>query len=218
MVLLFFMRMGAKSIRLISKSNSKGSMAIRILIVDDNTDLLEIMDNYLNSFDYEVSTTENGHDALEMLELAPFEIIVTDIKMPMVDGMELLQNVSKKYPQTSVIVATAFSEEYSYMDVINAGAIDFITKPFTKGEFQAKVCRVVGEQKLQKKLHQDLIEQEKNEEEKLNMQAIIYQQEKMASIGQLAAGVAHEINNPIGFITSNLGSLQKYIKKTVGLC
>ncbi len=186
---------------------------MRILIVEDNLDLMENMVIYLNSYDYVVSTAGNGLEALEMLENECFDIVISDIKMPKYDGMELLRTIKEKHIKTEVIMVTAFSEEYGYMEVINAGAIDFLSKPFTNDELQAKVCRVVREIKLQKKLQQDLIEQKIYEEEKQKMQAIIYQQEKMASIGQLAAGVAHEINNPIGFITSNLASLQKYIEK-----
>jgi signal transduction histidine kinase len=187
-------------------------MEIKILIVDDCLDSLDNMVHFLECFDYQICKAMNGQEALDIMKYTSFDIVLTDIKMPEMDGMQLLHAIRTNYPRIAVIIATAFYE-YSYMDVIKAGAIDYISKPFTRDEFQAKVCRVVREQQLQIKLRQDLIEQQKNEEEKINLHAIIYQQEKMATIGQLAAGVAHEINNPIGFITSNLGTLQKYAGK-----
>ncbi len=115
--------------------------------------------------------------------------------------------------------------------MIEFGACDFLYKPFSKDELEAKLNRIVRARKLKseierknkeyKKKNKDLLQSNKKLNETLRelkeTQSYLLQSEKMASIGQLAAGVAHEMNNPIGFVYSNLGSLIKYCNKVLEL-
>ena len=101
----------------------------RILIVDDDPLILELLDISVNSFGFDCVKANNGLEAMEILEKQSFTIVITDMVMPEVGGMELLEHIKTHYPQTSVIVVTGYTGTFSYMDVIRAGAGDFILKP-----------------------------------------------------------------------------------------
>jgi len=122
--------------------------AVRILIVDDDPVVLEVMKSVISVHGFFIATANNGKQALDALQSEPFSIILTDINMPVMDGMELLREVKERYPKIGVIVVTSLSEDYSYVDVINAGAIDYMTKPFESTELLAKLRRVIREQTL----------------------------------------------------------------------
>ncbi len=123
-------------------------MAPRILIVDDDPLILETVGFFVSSFGYECDTTSNAREALDILNRKQFNIIISDIVMPGMNGMDLLKEVKKLYPEIGVILVTAYAENFSYSDVIRAGAIDFISKPFLKDELKAKLDRVVREQNI----------------------------------------------------------------------
>lgn len=119
---------------------------IKILLVDDDPIILDLMKEYVTSFGFDFATASNGVEAANALENDFYSIVITDISMPEMDGIELLKHVRLNHPKTGVIVVTGLSEEYSYVDVINAGAIDYLTKPFEGGELLAKLNRVIREQ------------------------------------------------------------------------
>ena len=127
---------------------------INILLVDDDPDLLQIMQRILELESYSFATAKDGVQAVKKMRESPFDIVITDINMPNMNGMELLEHIIKLYPQTGVIVATGYSADHSYVDVISAGAIDYMTKPFDGEELLAKLKRVVREQALVKELEQ----------------------------------------------------------------
>lgn len=121
---------------------------IKILIVDDDPIVLSVMESIIAAHGYPLSTATDGKQALEVLHKDKFSIVITDINMPVMNGMDLLKNVKAEFPKVGVIMVTGYSEDYSYMDVINAGAIDFMTKPFNGPELVAKLRRVIREQAL----------------------------------------------------------------------
>lgn len=127
---------------------------IFILLVDDDPVVLEVMKHYITSFGYSSSTASDGLEAIECLKQKKYHIVITDVNMPNMDGMELLRHIREKFPHTGVIVVTGLSEEYSYVDVIKAGAIDYMTKPFEGDELLAKLHRVIREQTLVRELEQ----------------------------------------------------------------
>jgi len=123
-----------------------------ILIVDDDDQLRDVFEDLLEALDFSVVSASNGHEALNMLKTQPCTFLLTDMKMPEMDGMELIGKVAKAYPEISIIAMTGFSEGYRYVDVINAGASDFIKKPFDLEELEAKIRRVITERDMRREL------------------------------------------------------------------
>jgi diguanylate cyclase (GGDEF)-like protein len=120
----------------------------RILVVDDDPLILELLDISIQSFGFDCMTAGNGREAIEILEKQSFAIVITDMMMPEVTGMELLAHIKKYYPQISVVIVTGYTEIFSYVDVVKAGASDFILKPFNADELEAKINRILREKKM----------------------------------------------------------------------
>lgn len=123
-----------------------------ILIVDDDDQLRDVFESLLKALNFSVSSAPGGREALKMLETYQCTFLLTDMKMPEMDGMELIGRVAKAYPEISIIAMTGFSEGYRYVDVINAGASDFIKKPFDLEELEAKIRRVITERDMRLEL------------------------------------------------------------------
>jgi len=120
----------------------------RILVVDDEEIMRDTVAEIVNQIGYERATARNGHEALEVLKKEPFNILITDIKMPGMDGFELMKVVRTEFPNIYIICMTAHGGSYSYNDVVASGATDYITKPFTVDELRAKLHRVTREKRL----------------------------------------------------------------------
>ncbi len=106
----------------------------RILVVDDETNMRRILQATLQREGYDVTTAENGHAALNEMKKDPREIVITDLNMPVMDGMTLLKNLSRLYPDTPVIILTAHGTVENAVQAMKEGAGDYITKPFDINE------------------------------------------------------------------------------------
>lgn len=124
----------------------------KILLVDDEPLLLRLLETSVASYGFDYESAEDGVEAVEKLEKGGFNVVITDMSMPRMDGMQLLKYIKENHPQTDVIVVTGFTETFTYTDVIKSGASDFISKPFNVDELEAKINRVIREQKLIRKL------------------------------------------------------------------
>ncbi len=124
-----------------------------ILIVDDDPFLRETLEKLLEVVGIISNSASNGDEAIKLLEKNKYTMVLTDMKMPGIDGMELIKLVSSHGFDVSVIAMTGYSEGYSYVDVINAGASDFIKKPFGIEELEAKIRRIITERNLRKELN-----------------------------------------------------------------
>lgn len=123
-----------------------------ILIVDDDASLRDVFENLLKALGFSTTSVDSGHNALILLDKKQYSFLLTDMKMPEMDGMELIKKVSSLNPDISIIAMTGFSEGYRYVDVINAGASDFIKKPFDLEELEAKIRRIINERNLRREL------------------------------------------------------------------
>lgn len=193
--------------------------ATQILVVDDTPANLKLLTEILTNHGYRVRPASNGRLALKSVAAMAPDLILLDITMPDMDGYEVCCELKSNENSSSipVIFISALNDTTYKVRGFESGGIDFITKPFQAAEVLARVDTHLSLRRLQKKieeqnlqLHQEIAERVRFEEELKNTQAQMLHQEKMASIGQLAAGVAHEINNPLGFILSNLASLKRY--------
>lgn len=125
----------------------------KILIVDDDERNLNLFSTYIDSFGFQYDTAEDGQAAVKKLESGNFTIVLTDIVMPRMDGIQLLKYIHEHYPKIGVIVITGYANEsFTYTNMIKSGASDFITKPFCADELEAKLNRLVRELNLVRQL------------------------------------------------------------------
>ena len=121
---------------------------LKILLVDDDKSVLEILTGLIAIFGHDYDTAKDGVEAITKLKQGTFHVVLTDMIMPNIDGMELLKYINANYPKIKVMVVTGYERTFSYTDVIRAGASDFISKPFNTDELEAKINRLVREIEL----------------------------------------------------------------------
>lgn len=179
----------------------------RILIVDDESDIREVMAITLEDAGYQVAMASDGRAALQRCEAQPPHIIVTDIRMPHMDGLVLLETVKLRYPDIEVIVMTAFGEMDLAVRALQLDASDFITKPVNADALTLALQRAQTRHADRKRLkdYAALLEQEVVD------QARLLHQDKMLSLGRLAASVVHEINNPLSGILNYIRLMQRLV-------
>ncbi len=124
-------------------------MVHSILVVDDNDAIRRSMHKFLEIAKYNVSSFESAEEAIEFLDSNYVDVIITDIMMPGMDGLELTDIIKNKY-DTDVIVMTGYSSDYSYEEAISKGASDIVFKPVRFEELLLRLKRVLKERKLTK--------------------------------------------------------------------
>jgi len=171
----------------------------KVLIIDDDLDICETLCNILELEGYSPKTVSTGAEAIEVLSHNSFGIALIDMNLPDYHGVDLLKELQKKNPAMLCAIITGDTEVDSVVASLREGAFGYFTKPFPIEKLLHDIQEALDKRNLEARL-------------KLS-QAQVIQQEKMASIGQLSAGVAHEINNPVGFVNSNLSTLRKYFAR-----
>jgi len=126
-------------------------MAERILIVDDEIDMLELLELIITDrTDYEVVTTNNPLEVTELLKQQPFDLLITDLRMPDVDGIELIERVKQVDDQLPFIIITAYGTIESAVEAMRKGAFDYITKPFRQEQILLTIDKVMKWRRLRK--------------------------------------------------------------------
>lgn len=115
-----------------------------VLVVDDESFIRQILSRIVSREGYQVNQASDGKDALKSLREDPCQIVISDIKMPNMDGIELLSEIRVQHSQVSVILITAYAGEYSAEAAISAGADAFITKPFKNVEIAETLRKVLA--------------------------------------------------------------------------
>jgi signal transduction histidine kinase len=187
-----------------------------ILIVDDNATNLSVLSQSLKSAGYKVRMAANGNDALAQIERALPELILLDVQMPGIDGFETCRRLQAN-PTTQripVIFMTALADAESKVKGLSLGAVDYITKPFEQAEVLARVKVHWQLKRLTDGLEAAVAERTDALQQ---AQVQLVQQEKLSALGELVAGVAHEINNPLSFIISNIAPAKEYLAEITAL-
>lgn len=120
------------------------SPEIRILVVDDEESIRQVLKRGLEKEGYRCETAEDGKVALQKLENSEFDIVISDIKMPEMDGIELTRAIRERYT-TDIIIITGYYEDFRYEEMIEIGASDFLEKPVRLGELDVRIKRVLRE-------------------------------------------------------------------------
>jgi len=194
-----------------------------ILLVDDN-EINRRLVRYILSTDYqEVQEAADGDECLAALANYSFDLVLLDLNMPKKSGFDVLKELQLPSSPRSpvVIVLSADNDPDTISRSFQLGAADYLTTPFNREELLARVKTHLAlhnrEQYLEERVQKRTAAlMETNQRLKETTKQLI-QAEKMASLGQLAAGVAHEINNPVGYINSNLDTLKSYVKDLLEL-
>lgn len=195
-----------------------------LLIVDDSRMFLKRAKDVLqeSGIPVQLITAESGERALEMVRSQRVDIMLLDIIMPGIGGLDVLADL-KGDPETrsiDVLMFSSLSDKKTLNHCFELGASDYITKPIDEYEFIARVKSAVKKRdlELEETAYLKEIESQNTRLRDLNarlndVKGKLLQQEKMAGVGQLAAGVAHEINNPLGFVASNISTMEQYAGK-----
>jgi signal transduction histidine kinase len=185
---------------------------MRVLIADDEPVSRRLLQSYLQKWGYEVAAAADGAEAWRLFEAGPVPVVITDWMMPEVDGLALIRRIrAARLPgYVYAILLTARSQKEDLVEGMEAGADDFLTKPFDRDELRVRLRaaeRII-------RLERDLADQNRALRE---AQSALVQSEKLAGLGRLAAGVAHEINNPIAYVTNNLTVVRRDMEAALGV-
>jgi len=183
-----------------------------ILVVDDEPDIETLMSlkfrREIRKEKYRFSFASNGAEAYAQFIDAPdIEMVLTDINMPVMDGLALLTKLNVLDHPPKTVVVSAYSDLSNIRAAMNNGAFDFVTKPINSQDLTLTIERTLS-----------AVEKEKENQTRFKQaQMQLVQSEKMSSLGQMVAGVAHEINNPVNFIYGNLKPARAYMHDLISL-
>ncbi|MGA2517064.1 MAG: response regulator [Thermodesulfobacteriota bacterium] len=126
-----------------------------ILVVDDEELMRYLVVSYLSKLGHSCLTAVDGADALDKIKKNKIDAVITDIRLPNMDGMTLTQEISRQYPGLPIMIMTAFDEEYSEGTVISAGAREFLRKPFTLDEFAVRLNKMIDDSETIKRMEKE---------------------------------------------------------------
>jgi two-component system NtrC family sensor kinase len=196
----------------------------RILIVDDESGIREMFAMWLREESFECDTAASADAALAKMAICSYALVISDMMMPGRNGVELLREIKARYPETAVIMVSGVDRPQRVRDALRVGAFDYLIKPCELGVLTLSVEHALERRTLQRTartykahLENQNIELAHSKAELERLQGQLVHTEKMASLGQLAAGVAHELNNPAGFIFGNMDLLGDYLSQLQGL-
>ncbi len=176
---------------------SDGSYNIaKVLVVEDFSDTLDILCKILEKNRFSVERATSMEEARQMLETFGPDVVILDINLPDGSGLDLLPEIKQGYPDTVVILLTAYTDLENAIRAVQEGADDFLTKPFETEYLVHSIRRSLEKKRLKERLRQG---------------------EKFRTIGEMAAGIAHDFNNILAAIGAHCQVLAKRVSEDEGL-
>jgi signal transduction histidine kinase len=196
-----------------------------VLVGDDNRDMRRLL-SHLLSKEFCVETAANGRDGLDAARRIRPDLVLTDVMMPEMSGTDLCEAL-KSDPATRatpVVLVTSKADREMKIKGLELGADDYVTKPFHPKELIARVRSLLRVTSLQREVSVKNARLESvNEELSQTLidlkgaESALVQAERLAAVGELAAGIAHEVNNPVNFATNALRTLRVYVGEINGI-
>lgn len=197
---------------------------MKILVVDDDRFNLRVARDIITAnVDHAgVLICDKPETVMELLATENIGVVLLDIVMPGLNGIDLLRQIRRReeYRDIQILMFTGLADQDSLRECFEAGANDFIAKPINPTVLVARTRAAIKVRRYILQLKETL---QRIDEQYTDLQDMtrklqetqfsLFQTEKLASLGQIAAGVAHEINNPLGFVSSNLEILERYLGK-----
>lgn len=181
----------------------------RILIIDDDDIVRDVLNAYLSSTGFEVILASNGREGLDIAKQENLDLIITDLMMPQISGIEVLKELSIMNNPAPVIVITAYGTVQNAVEAMKLGAIDYITKPFNLEEFGIVVNRAIGISKLQK----ENILLKKQLKKKYRFEGLIGDSAEMQKVYEMIEKIADTESTVL--ITGESGTGKEMIAKTI---
>jgi signal transduction histidine kinase len=186
----------------------------KVLIVDDSRLVRSVFSGALGG-SYDCMTAGSYDEAIECLRVYDFDLVLADVIMPGLSGIELLRKIVANYSDTAVIMVSSIDRPQRALDALRLGAVDYLIKPCELPVLQLSVERALERRKLvlDAKRYKEELEKRNADliagrAELQRLQSQVAHNEKMIGLGRIAAGIAHELNNPVAFVHSNLDLLR----------
>lgn len=175
-----------------------------LLLVDDEDDFRMAIARRLEKRGLKCIHASGGQACLEILEAHPVAVVVLDVKMPGMGGMEVLKAIRQLYPKTQVIMLTGAGVICDGVEGIKSGAFDYLTKPVEIHHLATKIFQAFDRVRLE-------AEKEAQEQYREKLEKKMIDTERLAALGTLSTGIAHEINNPLAVINEAAGYMKQIL-------
>ncbi|MCM8781361.1 MAG: sigma-54 dependent transcriptional regulator, partial [Candidatus Omnitrophica bacterium] len=159
-----------------------------ILVVDDEPLVRSSLSELLTLSGYTVSTANNGREALEILDTYNVDLVITDIKMPQIDGIQLLREIKSKFKETAVILITGYGSIENAVEAMKEGAYDYITKPIMDSEIKIIIERFLNQRRLQEE--NIILKEQLSEMQRERFLNIVGRNQKMQKIYALIEAIS----------------------------
>ena len=184
-------------------------MKTKILVVDDEASIREFLEIMLKKEGYDVTCAEDGQQAVEILKKKSFDMVISDLQMPRMTGIELLHHVNLNYPELTFMVITAFGTTESAVEVMKKGAYDYLTKPFKIDEVRLNIKNAVKSKHLE--IENRSLKRELQKE--FNFQNLVGNSENMHNVYNIVERVSQSPTNVL--ITGESGTGKEMVAKAI---
>jgi signal transduction histidine kinase len=170
-----------------------------ILIIEDDPGLRKTLADILKFKGYEILAARDGAEGLALMQTSTVDLALIDLGLPDISGLDVLSLIKSNHPDIAVIILTGNATLESAIEATNRGAFSYIEKPYEIEQLMLQIKRAIEKQQMNR------------EQEKLQIRLL--QAQKLESVGQLAAGIAHEINSPAQFIGTNINFIDEAFRE-----